>query len=229
MIKAVVFDMDDTLYAEYDFVKSGFKAVDQYLNQNYSVSNFYNKAMELFDSGRRGKIFNEVLEELNAECNNDIVKCLLDVYRNHKPTIELFEDAKWAINYYNAKCETGLITDGYYNVQKNKVAALGLESYLKTIVYSDEYGRENWKPSMVPYNKIEERFGFESNQYVYVADNLSKDFITPKKLGWLTVHIDRDGGQYSKVSVSDEYLAHVRISSLYELKDVLKVQEIIAK
>ena len=39
MIKAVVFDLDDTLYSETDYVKSGFVAVGDELKRRYGIAN----------------------------------------------------------------------------------------------------------------------------------------------------------------------------------------------
>lgn len=54
MIKAIVFDMDDTLYKEKDYVVSGFKAVDDWIKEKYKKTGFYNIAIQLFDSGKEG-------------------------------------------------------------------------------------------------------------------------------------------------------------------------------
>ena len=37
MIKAVVFDLDDTLISEQDYIVSGFKHISEYLSQIYGV------------------------------------------------------------------------------------------------------------------------------------------------------------------------------------------------
>jgi putative hydrolase of the HAD superfamily len=60
-----------------------------------------------------------------------------------------------------------------------------------TIVYSDEYGRENWKRSPVPYLKVMEVRRFQGSKCVYVGDNPHKDFVKAKKLSLLTAQIAR--------------------------------------
>lgn len=52
-INAMVFDMDDTLYEEKDYVKSGFKAIDDWMKRDFQVSGFYETALEVFHSGEK--------------------------------------------------------------------------------------------------------------------------------------------------------------------------------
>lgn len=48
---------------------------------------------------------------------------LVEVYREHKPTIAMFDDAKWEISKLENKYKLGLITDGNLNTQQNKAKA----------------------------------------------------------------------------------------------------------
>ena len=96
-----------------------------------------------------------------------------------------------------------------------------IASSFEAIVYSDEYGRENWKPSPLPYLKVMELTGFQGYECVYVGDNPHKDFITAKKLSWLTVQIDRQDGEYSKNRPTPGYEADRTILSLTELEAIL--------
>ena len=43
MIKLVIFDLDDTLIPEIDYVKSGFKEVAKYIESNYEFDNVYDE------------------------------------------------------------------------------------------------------------------------------------------------------------------------------------------
>jgi len=41
--RVVVFDMDDTLFSEREFVRSGFYAVDRFLLEEFDSSGFFSK------------------------------------------------------------------------------------------------------------------------------------------------------------------------------------------
>jgi putative hydrolase of the HAD superfamily len=222
MIKAVIFDLDDTLFPEHEFVLSGFQAVSSWVATQYSILGFFEVAWQLFKEGKRNRIFNFTLEKLRVEYEPWMIQELVHIYRQHKPMISLHEDAKWAINHFkNQDKQLGIITDGYLTTQQNKVEALGIEPDFDAIIYSDLYGRENWKPSPVPYNKIMRSIRCQGKECVYVADNPHKDFVTAKSLNWRTVQICREGGEYSKITPEKSHDANFKIKSLLELKNIL--------
>ncbi|MFE0558227.1 HAD family hydrolase [Paenibacillus sp. NPDC058910] len=220
MIKAVVFDLDDTLYMEKEYVISGFQEVDLWVRRHFKVQGFFEKAILLFNQGHRGHIFNEALELLNTDIDYGKVQQMIRVYREHLPNIQLYPDARWALQYFFDKAVTGLLTDGFLEAQRQKVKALGIGSCFKSIVYSDEMGREYWKPSPIPYIRISMNMGIDPKQCVYIGDNPQKDFIMAKRLGWTTICVKRADDLYSGVAIGSDYLADYQISTLYELKHI---------
>ena len=118
------------------------------------------------------------------------------MYRNHRPEISLFEDAKWALQKFATTYRLGAISDGYHETQKLKVAALGLEEILDPIIYSDAHGRAAWKPSPTPFQEFTKATGYEASECCYVGDNVVKDFVAANQLGWSTVHVVRTGTEY---------------------------------
>lgn len=222
MSKVVVFDMDDTLFPEKEFVRSGFKEVDRYLQKKLSINNFFVRAWEKFSSGSRGFIFNQVLHDINYDGDVSIlVKELVNVYREHIPSIELFKDAKWALDYYSKMAPLALISDGYFQTQKNKAASLNIDCYFQKYYFSDEWGEKYWKPSTFTFKKAQNDFREFGDDFVYISDNPEKDFIAPNKLGWDSVCIRREFGEYSEVEIPLKGKPRVIISSLFELKDIL--------
>jgi putative hydrolase of the HAD superfamily len=221
MIEVLVFDLDDTLVPEHEFVLSGFQSVSNWLETKYCLTGFFEVAWQCFVEGKRNNVFNLTLEELRFQYEPSLIQELLRIYRQHKPDISLYEDAKWAINYFKNLYQMGIITDGYLLTQQNKVKALGIEPSFDAIVYSDLYGRDSWKPSPVPYNQIMQLLSCKGKECVYVADNPQKDFVTANKLGWMTVQICREGGEYAKIIPPENYEAQFEIKTLVELKDIL--------
>jgi putative hydrolase of the HAD superfamily len=61
----------------------------------------------------------------------------------------------------------------------------------------------------------------KGKECVYVADNPLKDFITANKLGWMTVQICREGGEYAKIIPEKSHEANFQIKSLLELANLL--------
>jgi putative hydrolase of the HAD superfamily len=217
MIAAVVFDLDDTLYLERDFVRSGFRAVDDWIAERHLASGFFDLAWALFEAGRRGDIFDQVLRSLEIPASVDLVHDLVGIYRSHRPSIELPRDAVAALTDFCFRCPMALLTDGFRRTQERKVEALGLAERLWPIIYTDSFGRGMWKPHPRGFLAIQEGFGLQPHQLAYIADNPAKDFITPRRLGWKTIRVRRPEGQYAHLCVEQAIDAHYTITSLEEL------------
>lgn len=219
-INAIVFDMDDTLYKEREYVISGFKTVDNWVKEKYRKTGFYDTAIQIFNSGEKKLVFNRTLEKLNIRYDEQIIRHMIEEYRFHEPEIHLLEEAEWVINHLIDAVKIGLISDGFLITQKKKVDALKLKEKFHSIILTDLFGREHWKPSHVPYEQVTRELRVSPPQCVYIGDNENKDFITAKKLGWTTVHIDREDGIYANQVVEENYRAHYKINDLRELSDI---------
>ena len=63
-VRVIVFDLDDTLFPERQYVQSGFRAVSAYLREKELVGQDVFPAMwRRFNAGEHSEIFNSVLEE----------------------------------------------------------------------------------------------------------------------------------------------------------------------
>jgi putative hydrolase of the HAD superfamily len=222
--EALVFDLDDTLYAERDFVLSGFAAVDGWLQQRRGVTGFAAEAQRVFATGVRGRIFDDVLDHLGVTHGADLIPEMVAVYREHRPALTLFPEALPVINGFRGRLRLGLLTDGYRQTQRNKVAALGIAGLFDLLIYTDDLGRENWKPSPVPFERMMAGLGCAGERCVYVGDNPTKDFLAPNRLDWLTVQILRESGEYGRVgapALEPAFQAKRVIRSLGELDGIL--------
>lgn len=192
----LVFDLDDTLYPEASYARSGLRAAGIWAEREMGIAGLVPTLLGLFDSGRRGDVFDAALVQHGHAAGAAIVARLVDVYRSHTPELALFEDAAWALTHYGAHLPLGIITDGYADVQRAKVAALGVASRFRHIVYTDALGgRAAWKPSPAGYEAIE-RAVPEATAFAYVADNAAKDFVAANARGWRTIRIVRPSGEY---------------------------------
>lgn len=223
--KAVIFDLDDTLYPEIDYVISGFRVVSSEISKHYNLdaTMVLHKMVDLFKLDRKN-VFNRLLDSLNVQYSDDYIMYLVDEYRNHIPEIRLYEDADYIIKYlYSKKIKLGIITDGYKIAQRNKIKALNIEKYFDCIIITDEWGKEYWKPHRRSYDVAKDILEVEYKEMVYVGDNIIKDFVTPNILGMTTVLISREEGIYSgnKVKVEEIYKPNYCVSSLYEIKGLI--------
>jgi putative hydrolase of the HAD superfamily len=198
-VSLVVFDVDDTLYLERDYVRSGFTAVADFLLRECGIASFQQEAWAAFLRGQRGDIFDTALRTLTGEASRTLVERCVDVYRTHRPDIALLGDADSFLTWCSPRFSTAVVTDGPRSSQRAKVLALGLESRMDRIVVTDELGTGWAKPSARSFRLLEQEFGYNGWQCVYLGDNPVKDFVGPRELGWHTVRVRRRGGIHESV------------------------------
>ena len=222
MIQAILFDLDDTLYGEMQFVKGGFKAVSSYISKNNNIEQrvVYQMLLGVLEDHGRGKVFDIVLKKLGLYNEKSIPK-LVEVYRTHKPNIFLYPEVSTVLSTLRKQgYKLGIITDGNVEIQKNKVEALKIKDFFDCMIFSDEYGVERQKPDPLPYRKAIEELKVNLKETVYVGDNPYKDFVTAKKLGIFTVRIMR--GQYKNIKLGKEYESDCRIQNLENIFNAIK-------
>lgn len=198
-IEAVIFDLDNTLYDEHQFVKSGFRTVSKHMAKEYSVEEaaFYEALLDVFLKSGRGSVFDLALKNFNIYEKETVLK-MLDIYRSHIPDITLFGDAEEILPQIRDEYHTALLTDGLKRVQENKVEALKIRGLFDVITYAADYGGKN----IQAFSATLERLRVEPSVCMYVDDNPFKGFAAAKKLGIHTVRILR--GEHKDLEVTDE-------------------------
>ncbi len=178
-IKVAIFDLDDTLYSETDYVRSGYEAI---ASEYPSINNMAQKLWAIFERG--GKAIDEVLLSENLFSDEIKTKCLL-IYRNHKPNITLYSGVREMLERIKKRgIKLGMITDGRPEGQRAKIDALNIKDLFDEIIITDELGGiEFRKPNKTAFVKMHELMDIPYGQMLYVGDNIKKDFIAPEALG----------------------------------------------
>lgn len=205
-----IFDLDDTLYSEYDYVCSALRQISEYYIRLDKA--IFQRMISLFEQGQN--VFEYLIENYPNVTNDK--EYLLRIYRNHVPRISLNEEAKVFLHHIEVKkFKKGLLTDGRSVTQRNKLQSLGLSKYFDQIVISEEFGSE--KPSVENYRAFE--CLSKSARFIYIGDNPFKDFVTPNSLGWLTVCIKDHGRNIHKqdFTLPEEFLPKVIVRNFSEL------------
>lgn len=206
MIKAVVFDLDDTLYPELAYVESGFEQVAKLIEDRYKIKNVQEATMQLFYENKNN-VYGRLLQKLGIS-DQSIIKEMIIAYRDNEPKFLPFYDDILAVLEQLTKkgIKLGIITDGRVEGQKNKIKALNVDKYIKNIIITDSLGGEEFrKPHPLAFEKMKNMLGVEYEEIVYVGDNRKKDFFIKSIYPIVTVEIMRCGGIYEK----DEYLGGI--------------------
>ena len=190
-ILGVIFDLDDTLYSEKQYVRSGYKAVAKLLGDEALADRLWT----YFENGKPA--IDELLNELG--CMGRKEECL-EAYREQIPEIALYHGVSELIQDLKSKgIKVGIITDGRVSGQKRKLQALGLDKLIDDIIITDELGGTQFrKPCDIAFRIVQRRWSIPFEQIVYVGDNAEKDFQAPKQLGMRTLYFENEDGLYFK-------------------------------
>lgn len=214
----LIFDLDDTLYEELSYVRSGFRAVSKYINQKYNINEetvfneLYNQVLI-----SRNNVFNIVLKNYNIDSKSVIKKSLM-IYRNHFPEISLYSDAVSCFKRFS-DIDKFIVTDGNKVVQNNKCKALKLDKIVNKCIITHRYGIKNAKPSPYVFTLLSQKLKLLPSQFIYIADNPNKDFIGIKPLGFKTIRIKR--GMFCNLLLDENHEADITINSLDEINENL--------
>ena len=192
-VRGVIFDLDDTLYNEKDYVRSGFRAVSDYLGGGHEAA--------LWDYFQAGKpAIDALLGELGREAEAETA---LHVYRSHRPSIRPAPGIPELLERLRARnVKIGVITDGRPEGQRNKLAALGLA--VDDVIVTDELGGVQFrKPCDIAFRIMLTRWRLHPSEVIYVGDNPAKDFLAPRQLGMRTVYYRNPDGLYSENAPDD--------------------------
>lgn len=221
-IRAVVFDLDDTLYPEWTYAFSGFNAVAAAFQARLGEAHRTVADMRrLFHTADRRRVFNVLLAERGLQIEPHLITAMIDVYRSHQPQITLHSDAEAALVRLRGRYKLGLITDGPTVSQRAKIDALALQPRFDEIIITSELGPEFAKPHPHAFERMSRQLEVEARACTYVADNPAKDFIAPNALGWATVRILRPDGVYRTVRSAPGGEAQHVIESLDQIDPIL--------
>ena len=224
--KVVVFDLDDTLYKEIDFLKSGYKKVAEFVTRQNGCDAraIYDQLLKWYYNGENA------FACLNEEYGfGNPVNEYLDIYRYHHPTITLSDETKDILSkLIEENVVLGIITDGREITQKQKVEALELGKWIPLEMVMINEKKKYFKPNHWSYDRMMLKcYGQYPNNdlaFYYIGDNPEKDFIAPNELGWTSICLLDNGKNIHKQNFdlhSDAIPKH-KIKNIIELLDYIK-------
>lgn len=222
MVKAVIFDLDDTLISELDYIKSGYTHISEILSSiiNDDPKKIFLELMELFVFSPQN-VFNRILEKNNVNYSKEMIIELVNEYREHMPDIKFYNDVLSCLNILREKdIKVGIITDGHAISQKQKLKVINTDEYFDHIIVTDDLGKEFWKPHPKPFELMKDNMNVDFEQMIYIGDNPQKDFYISKTHPIKTIRIYRQGVYKDK-----EYLEGIRES--YSIKNLSELVEIL--
>lgn len=219
----VAFDLDDTLYLERDYVKSGFRAVAEYAaHHTDAFADVFGFLWNDFLAGVRGSAFNDLLARYPPLALRYTLSDLITCYREHTPNIAYLPGAEALLQDLHARgVPLAVISDGPLVSQSAKAKVLRVARYADPVVLTDAWGQDFWKPHVRAFETVAEAFGLPAERLVYVGDNPAKDFHAPTQLGWRSVRL-RLPGQVREALAHDAMPPTWEVGSVAELRALLE-------
>ena len=227
MIQRVVcFDLDDTLYKEIDFLKSGYRKVSDLVAKRYGFDalEVYARLLTWYHQSKNP------FETLNETYGIDNpISDYLNVYRYHQPSLLLSSEVRSVLTSLKEQgVLMGIISDGRVETQKNKIEALGLSEWIAPDLVLINEDKRYFKPNRWSFDRFMLKC-FEKNVeadsvFYYVGDNTEKDFLAPNQMGWETICLKDDGRNIHKQSfeMGEEYMPQHTINNFVELIDIIR-------
>jgi len=138
--RAVIFDLDDTLYLERRFALSGFAAVARAVEaeDGWPARHAFRVLREALLRNERAAAFQHLCA--SARLPSARVEAWREIYRTHEPRLRLPVSSRGVLQRLRRSWRVGVLTNGCPRIQRGKVAALALEPLVDALVYAHEVG-----------------------------------------------------------------------------------------
>lgn len=223
---AIVFDMDDTLYLERDYVRSGFRHVAEKVASTTGLAPRHIAAYlnhTLTELNSRGNNFDRLLERYPSVAQSWTIESLVREYRHHMPSIAMLPGMSSLLEELRALgAHLAIITDGFPEAQNRKLQALKAAGRVDKVIITDEYGIAFRKPNSYSYVHIMSYFQSDPAACIYIGDNPVKDFLAPRAMGWLTVRLRQRYQLHVAVEPPSRMAApHIELHTVAQLRNLL--------
>ena len=209
-VRAVFFDLDDTLCAYWNAAKAGLRAAFEAhpvpghdLEESLKVwaREFRRYAEELKTSHwyeiyltegatTRAEMMRQALEAMGV-VDNDLAGQLSETYgRERDARLELFPESRNVLRALTGVFHLGLITNGPADIQRQEIATLNIGNYFDTVLIEGEMGLG--KPHQAVFAKAEAACQATGREVLFVGNSYAHDIAPAIKAGWLTIWIRRD-------------------------------------
>lgn len=229
MIKATVFDLDDTLYNSTELSTHARRSAIRAMNALGLPATFDEASQVLSEvveeyGSNYNYHFDQMLKRLNVESSKMklFIAAGMIAYHDVKfASMRPFHDViPTFIELRKSEIKICVLSDGNAIKQYEKILRLRLQDFLDDTIISEEVGIR--KPNPKLFELPLQRFKIKPQECIYIGDNYERDIIPCKRLGIWTVLIHR-GGKHDQPSFSDKETApDYELSNLKDLISIIK-------
>lgn len=224
-IKAIIFDLDDTLYDYKSLNRKAEKKIQEYSFAMYHLGNeefhdMYYRAKEIVKLRLKGtasehnrllyfQILLELIKKMPASCALELYEMYWDVILDGMTLREGVEDV---LMLCKAKgILIGICSDLTAMIQHRKLKRLGLDNWIDCLVTSEEAGIE--KPDPVIFDLLLSKLNCKASECIFVGDSWERDICGSKNAGMVPVWFNASGDTQEEV---------LQINSFYQLEGIIR-------
>lgn len=202
-MKAVLFDVDNTMYDARQYFAGAFQEIASYVARTHRVprQTCYRQLLRLWETNTSAYpfLFNDLLRSLAIDSRKEI-KTVVRIFNDHRPRLTPYPRlVSVLVRLQEQGYSLGVITDGNARRQSRKLESLGVKRFFDVIIYTEHLAA---KPSPRPFRAAAKRLKVDPRDALYVGDNPLVDFEGAKAVGMRTARMlrgefkDRDGNKY---------------------------------
>jgi HAD superfamily hydrolase (TIGR01549 family) len=201
-VKAVYFDLDDTLCAYWDAAKKGLRlAFEDHPEHGQSADAMVQQWGEAFrefsptikdthwypkylESGEttRIELMRRVLERAGSYDEALAVKLSHTYYVERHAALELFPEVTEVLEVLHRRYKLGLITNGPADIQRQEIETLRLGKYFDAVIIEGELGIG--KPAPEVMRQAEKLMRFSGEEILFVGNSYKHDVLPARAAGW---------------------------------------------
>lgn len=188
-MRGIIFDLDDTLYPRADFMRSGFDAIARYVSHSWRCDRtaVFVTLLAAHSNGREGREFQAVCEEHRLP--HSVVPTLVTVFRDHVPSLALRGDVRRTLaGLRRDGWRLVILTNGAPDVQRRKIASLGLDGFVDAVLYAEEHARGG-KPDAAAFRAALSALCVPLHRCVLVGDDPVRDIEGARNVGVQTIRM----------------------------------------
>lgn len=223
MIKAVLIDIDDTIFDFEKCSKNSFLKTLEKFNLKFKEEDFsyFNKVNDiLWTKQKLGEInIKEVFIKrdylMDKYFNLDIEKGLFnDLFVKFLyDEIEIVDGIEDLLLYLSDKYKIFTASNGIYKMQENRLKKSNLDKYFDKIFVSDKIGFE--KPDKKFFQKIMDLTKFSNDDLIMIGDSIKSDIIGAKNSKIKSIYFNKEDKK-----ISDKNFTY-QVKNLSEIKKIL--------
>ncbi len=197
MIKAVVFDLDHTLFDRHATLRA---LVPDFRRRFDTASDMSDeKLLSLWCCGDDSLVYHGWERVWSFLIENGVFNSPPEFseysdflsYSFGHTAVAFPETVPMLMSLREAGYKTAMITNGYHDLQYSKIDMLGLRDCFDEIMVSGDY--EVFKPDRRIFDIMREKLGLRPEEIVYVGDNPVNDILGAHSAGWKAIWIQSTG------------------------------------